>query len=76
MAELPLKLPARVNPVALRNGSVHGLTAAVAGPALIWAGYKYPGSTKAKLALMAVGAALIAAHYPYFRSELSRLFQG
>lgn len=46
------------------------LTAGVAGPALIWAGYKYPGTTQSKLALAALGAALIYANYSAFQEAM------
>lgn len=54
------------------RGGVHALTAAVAGPALIWAGATYPGTRCAKAFLILSGAALIASHYVYFRSDLEK----
>lgn len=37
---------------------------AVAGPALVVAGARFPGTWTARLLLMGTGAALIASHYP------------
>lgn len=61
----------RVNPqhVTTRDQSIRLLTVGVAGPALMWAGWKYPGTVKAKVALMAVGAALIYANYGMFAAS-------
>ncbi len=58
----------RVNPqhVTTRDQGVRLLTVGVAGPALLWAGWKYPGTVKSKIALMAVGAALIYVNYGMF----------
>ena len=59
----------RVNPEHLqtRDQGMRLATAAVAGPALMWAGYKYPGTVKSRLALAALGAALIYANYSCFQ---------
>lgn len=44
------------------------LTSGVAGPALIWAGYKYPGTMAARAALVALGAALIYTNFGAFQA--------
>lgn len=63
----------RVNPkyVPARDQGMRVFTAAVAGPALLYAGYKYPGGFQARAALVAVGAALIYANYGAFLDALS-----
>ena len=59
----------KVNPeqVETRDQTMRALTAAVAGPALMVAGYKYPGTFQAKAALIGIGAALIYANFSIFR---------
>jgi hypothetical protein len=52
--------------------ALHLTTAAVAGPALIWAGFVYPGSKKAKIFLSVTGALVLISHYAYFDSALRR----
>lgn len=54
---------------------LHLGTAAVAGPALIWAGFVYPGSKAAKIFLSLTGAALIVSHYAYFDTELRQIVE-
>ena len=49
----------------LRLGAV-----AVAGPALIWSGYKYPGTTRSRAALAGLGVMLIATNYSKFMEAL------
>lgn len=44
------------------------LTVGVAGPALLWAGYKYPGTFRSRAALAAVAVALMATNYSAFVS--------
>lgn len=59
--------------LALRNGvqaTSHVYAAAIAGPALMYAGYKFPGSWQSRLFLMGSGALLVAAHYPFFVSMI------
>ena len=56
--------------MATRDQGLRLLTAGVAGPALIYAGYKYPGTTKSKVALALIGAALIYANYACFQEAL------
>lgn len=51
---------------------LHLTTSAVAGPALIWAGFVYPGSKKAKVFLSLTGALLLVSHYAYFDAALRR----
>jgi CBS-domain-containing membrane protein len=60
----------RVNPknVTVRDQSLRLLTAGVAGPALLWAGYKYPGTPVARAALVALGAALIYTNFGAFQA--------
>ena len=48
------------------------LTVGVAGPALIWAGYKYPGTGKSKVALALLGAALIYLNYNAMQAEFEK----
>jgi hypothetical protein len=59
----------RVNPEhrRTRDQTMRVGTAAVAGPALLYAGYKFPGSTGARGLLMLLGAALIYTNYETFR---------
>jgi hypothetical protein len=54
-----------------KNGqtALHMATAAVAGPALIWAGYVYPGSWKGKAFLSLTGVALLVSHYAYLEQD-------
>lgn len=47
----------------------HFLTAAVAGPALVYAGAKYPGSAGAKLFLMGTGVVLTGTSARYFLED-------
>ena len=55
----------KVNPryVPARDQGMRVFTAAIAGPALMYAGYKYPGGTQSRVALVAIGAALVYANY-------------
>lgn len=62
----------KLNPQMPRN-SLHLLTAAVAGPALLWAGFRYPGSWKAKGFLMLTGIAVVGTHYYYFKDGVRHL---
>lgn len=48
----------------------HWATAAIAGPALIWAGYVYPGSWKSRLFLGLTGVAVIVTHYSFFDAAI------
>jgi|ETNvirenome_6_85_1030632.scaffolds.fasta_scaffold20314_4 hypothetical protein len=59
----------QVNPehVQTRDQTMRVVTAAVAGPALLVAGYRYPGTFQAKAVLMGLGAALIYANFSTFR---------
>jgi hypothetical protein len=60
--------------LALRNGvqaTSHVYAAAIAGPALMYAGYKFPGSWQSRLFLVGSGALLVAAHYPFFVSMVN-----
>lgn len=50
--------------------ALHLATAAIAGPALIWAGYAYPGSWKSRLFLGLTGVAVVVTHYHYFDSAI------
>ena len=52
------------------KSSVHFLSASVAGPALVWAGAKYPGSSTARLFLVGTGLALIASQFAYFSDDV------
>lgn len=62
----------RVNPAQrqARDQSVRVVTAAVAGPALLYAGYRFPGTGATRALLMALGAAMTYTHYGIFREEL------
>ena len=62
----------RVNPKnrKTRDQTMRVTTAAVAGPALLFAGYKFPGSTGTRGLLMVLGAALIYTNYETFREAL------
>ena len=53
-----------------RDQTMRAVTAAVAGPALIYAGFKFPGTGGTKALLMGLGAALIYANYSTFREAL------
>jgi hypothetical protein len=59
----------KVNPehVKTRDQTMRVATAAVAGPALLYAGYKFPGSGLTRAALVGLGAALIYTNYATFR---------
>lgn len=57
--------PVKLNPET-RDQSLRLATVAVAGPALIYTGLKYPGSAKAKLLVAGLGALLIYANYSIF----------
>jgi hypothetical protein len=59
----------RFNPRA-REQSLHALGAAVAGPALMYAGYRFPGSTASRAALTALGAFMTYMHYARFRGMM------
>lgn len=61
---------------ALANGAVYGLAVGVAGPALLWAGWKYPGSLQARLFLMATGVVLVGTQLPYLKGEAKKLLPG
>ena len=54
------------------NQGVRLLTVGVAGPALIWAGYKYPGTFKSRAALALLGAALIYMNYTALQAEFEK----
>jgi hypothetical protein len=50
-----------------RDQTMRVVTAAVAGPALMYAGYKFPGSGSTRALLSLLGVALIGANYVTFR---------
>jgi hypothetical protein len=58
----PEMAPARAQGVRL-------FTATVVGPALVWSGYKYPGTFRSKTALSLLGAVLVAVNYAAFRAH-------
>lgn len=62
----------RVNPqyIPVRDQGIRLVTVAVAGPALIYSGIKYPGSTRAKVALAALGGLLIYTNFHLFAEAL------
>lgn len=64
----------RVNPKhrGTRDQVLRVSTAAIAGPALIYAGYKFPGSAGAKGALVLLGLALTYSNYGTFHEALQR----
>ena len=64
----------RLNPD-FKDQSLHVYSAAIAGPALMYAGYKFPGSTTSKVVLTGAGAFLIYTHYSMLKSMLSRKAQ-
>jgi len=49
--------------------AVRVFSAAVAGPALLYAGYKFPGTAPSKGLLMAGGAFLIYTHWKLFKRD-------
>jgi hypothetical protein len=51
----------------VRDQTMRVATAAVAGPALLYAGYKFPGTGGTKALLMGLGALLIYTNYSTFR---------
>ena len=59
----------RVNPEhrETRDQTMRVVTAAVAGPALLYAGYRFPGTGGTRGLLMLLGAALIYTNYATFR---------
>jgi len=60
---------AKLNPH-IRDQSLRVITAGVAGPALILAGWKYPGTVRSKAVLAGLGLLLIGANYSLFRQAL------
>lgn len=62
----------RINPRVTRN-SVHLLTAAIAGPALVVAGLRYPGNWKTKGFLVLTGIAVLGTHYHMAASDIKLL---
>ena len=62
----------QLNPRAKRN-TLALFTAAVAGPALIVAGARYPGSLTAKGALVLMGATLVAVNTRTLTSSVQQL---
>lgn len=54
----------------LRDQTMRVATAAVAGPALIYAGYKFPGTGGTKALLVLLGAALVYTNYSTFKEAL------
>ena len=62
------KMPVvKLNPRA-KEQSLHAFSSAVAGPALMYAGYRFPGTTASRAALTALGAFLTYTHYKSLRS--------
>ncbi len=59
----------KVNPkhVKARDQTMRVATAAVAGPALVYAGYKFPGTGGTRALLSLLGVALIYTNYATFR---------
>lgn len=68
----------RVNPKhrGTRDQVLRASTAAIAGPALIYAGYKFPGSFGAKGALVFLGIALTYSNYGTFHEALQKDSEG
>ena len=62
----------RVNPQhrKTRDQTMRVTTAAIAGPALMYAGYKFPGSGGTRALLTLLGAALTYTNYETFRETL------
>lgn len=54
----------------LRDQTMRVATAAVAGPALMYAGYKFPGTGGTKALLMLLGAAMVYTNYSTFKEAL------
>lgn len=50
---------------------MHVYSAAIAGPALMYAGVKFPGSTASRVALTAAGAFLIYTHHTMLKEMLA-----
>ena len=65
----------KVNPRFAKN-TLLLLGAAVAGPALVVAGYRYPGSSVSRAFLVGTGACLTATTYYYFDSDVRALILG
>ena len=62
------KMPVvKLNPRA-KEQSLHAFSSAVAGPALMYAGYRFPGTTASRAVLTALGAFLTYTHYKSLRS--------
>lgn len=62
------KMPVvRLNPRA-REQSLYAFSSAIAGPALMYAGYRFPGTTASRAVLTALGAVLTYTHYKSLRS--------
>jgi len=59
----------RVNPEhrKTRDQTMRVVTASVAGPALIYAGYKFPGTASTRALLSLLGVALVYTNYATFR---------
>jgi len=60
--------PVKLNPET-RDQGLRLATVAIAGPALIWTGLKYPGSAKAKAVVAGIGVLLIATNYSIFTKK-------
>lgn len=67
---LPALPKIRLNPD-FRHKSMHVYSAAIAGPALMYAGVKFPGSTASRVALTAAGAFLIYTHHTMLKEMLA-----
>jgi len=65
----------RINPRVLRNALLL-LGAAVAGPALIVAGIRYPGGFMTKGFLVLTGLGVTGTTYYYFDSDVRALISG
>ena len=50
-----------------RDQTMRAATVAVAGPALLVAGYRYPGTFSVRVALMGLAAAMIYSNFSVFR---------
>lgn len=54
----------------------HAWSAAVAGPALLWAAWSSEGTLKSRLMLAGIGTVLIASNLPFLTSEVKNLLPG
>lgn len=59
--------------LALRNTVKHTWAVAVAAPALVYAGYRHPGTLRTRVLLGLTGVTLFAVYYQDLKTEASRV---